>query len=131
MGVQPPHILLVDDEPAIRLTLSALLKRTGYSVVAAATGEEALALLDVRAYDLVLLDLIMPGIGGLDLARETQRRLPDTAILVLTGSDALEDVSRSGFDYILKTASPQDVLARVAAVLAARRSRAVGDAGRQ
>ena len=131
MGVQPPYILLVDDEPAIRLTLSVLLKRSGYSVTAAASGDEALVLLDDQAYDLVLLDLIMPGLGGLSLAREVQRRLPEAAILVLTGSDALEDVSRSGFDYILKTTSPPDVLARVAKVLAARQSRAVGDIGRQ
>ena len=127
MGVQPPYILLVDDEPAIRLTLSVLLKRSGYSVTAAASGDEALALLDQQAYDLVLLDLIMPGLGGLGLAREVQRRLPEAAILVLTGSDALEDVGRSGFDYILKTTSPPDVLARVAKVLAARRSRALGE----
>ena len=131
MAAQPPHIMLVDDEPAIRLTLSMLLKRSGYSVTTAASGDEALSLLEQQAYDLVLLDLIMPGIGGLDLARQVQSQRPGAAILVLTGSDALEDVSRSGFDYILKTTSPRDVLARVAAVLESQRSAAVGEASAQ
>lgn len=120
MDTHRPHILLVDDEPSIRLTLSVLLERSGYLVTTAADGDEALDLIDRRSYDLVLLDLIMPGIGGLALARYVRGVRPEAAILVLTGSDALEDVARSGYDYILKTTSPSEVLARIGAALASR-----------
>lgn len=113
------HILVVDDEAAIQITLGALLRRRGYRVTLAASGEQALAQIAAHRVDLVLLDLILSGISGLDVARFVSALHPDTAILMLTGSDTLAEVAHSGYDYMEKTADPQAVLDRVAALLAA------------
>ena len=122
MGEQTPaQILVVDDEDAIRRTLTALLERRGYIVTAAANAEEALAWLIQHAFDLVLLDLQLPGMNGLELARIVEQRQPSTKIVVLTGSSdfrghPIED-QVGHFDYLLKTTSPADVLAHVATLL--------------
>jgi CheY-like chemotaxis protein len=115
---QPAQILAVDDEAAIRLTLDALLKRCGYLVVLAANGEEALAQIQRHAVDVVLLDLLMPGMDGLEVARQMRSLQPAAAIFMLTGSSAWADAAQEGYEYMLKTTSPQAVLARIAAVLA-------------
>jgi DNA-binding response OmpR family regulator len=116
-----PQILIVDDEAPIRLTLGALLRRAGYDVTAADSGEAAVALLDQRRFDLLLVDLKMPGIDGMGVVREAQRRDPDVVLIILTGhgslESAIEGVRREIFDYILKTSDPQDVLQRVEAGL--------------
>ena len=72
-------ILVVDDEPAMRLLLSSILKDEGHNVTAAATGEEALHLIATRHYHLVLTDLKMPGISGLELLEQVMRDDPGTA----------------------------------------------------
>jgi CheY-like chemotaxis protein len=115
------RVLVVDDEPAIRLTLDLLLRRAGYTVTTATNGEEAIAWLKERPFDLLLIDLGLPGISGLKVARYAQEYHPSTVVLFLTGSSDFgsmpieEQVGH--FDYILKTASPQEVLDRVASVL--------------
>ena len=115
------RVLVVDDETAIRLTMDALLRRRGYDVATAANGEEALGWLMQRAFDLVLIDLRLPGMNGLEFASCVQRCQPTAAILFLTGSSDFNGVpvemQVGHFDYLLKTASPQEVLRRVAAVL--------------
>jgi len=114
-------VLVVDDEAAIRLTLDVLLRRVGYKVTTAANGEEALGWLMQSSFDLLLLDLGLPGISGLKLARYAQEHYPSAVVLFLTGSSDFEgmpiDEQVGHFDYILKTASPQAVLDRVAAAL--------------
>jgi CheY-like chemotaxis protein len=112
------QILLVDDEAPIRITLATLLRRCGYTITTAESGEQALAHLEQHAYDLVLLDLIMPGINGIAVAEHVRALPGSTAIIILTGSDALGEIEFGNYAYILKTASPQEVLARIAAVLA-------------
>ena len=115
------QVLVVDDEAPIRITMSDMLRRRGYEVVAAASGEEALALLHQRPFDLLLLDLRMPGLSGLDVAQRARELHPDAAIIILTGhgslDSAVEGIHLGVFDYMLKTASPRDVLARVAAAI--------------
>jgi DNA-binding response OmpR family regulator len=118
MEPQPAHILVVDDEASIRLTLEALLRRAGHGVTLAATGEAALAQIERHTFDLLLLDLILPGINGHEVARYARTRQPAVPILILTGSDTLEPLEPGEYTYILKTASPPDVLARVAAAIA-------------
>ena len=117
----PAQVLVVDDEAPIRITMSDMLRRRGYEVVAAASGEEALALLHQRPFDLLLLDLRMPGLSGLDVAQRARELHPDAAIIILTGhgslDSAVEGIRLGVFDYLLKTASPRDVLARVAAAI--------------
>lgn len=118
---QPAQLLVVDDEANIRLTLSTLLTRAGYAVTTASNGEEAVVLLKQRPFDLMLVDLKMPGMDGMQVvaaARDLQR---DTAIIVLTGhgtlETAIEGLHHSIFDYLLKTSDPSQVMERVKAGL--------------
>jgi len=115
------RVLVVDDEAAIRLTLEALLRRQSYDVATAANGEEALGWLMQRGFDLVLIDLRLPGMNGLEFARCVQRCQPSAAILFLTGSSDFNglpvETQVGHFDYLLKTSGPEEVLSAVAAVL--------------
>src|SRR6266508_2688945 len=111
MQQQAARILVVDDEAAIRLTMNMLLRRQGYTVTMAASGEEALALIAQQPFDLLLLDLKMPGLSGLEVAERAQKVQPATPILILTGSSAIEgalDAPGVGqFSYVIKTTSPE------------------------
>ncbi|MCS6880548.1 MAG: response regulator transcription factor [Oscillochloridaceae bacterium] len=124
---QPAQVLVVDDEQNIRLTLSALLSRAGYVVTAAATGEEAVALFDRQRFDLMLVDLQMPGINGIQVVEALRQRNLDTVVIVLTGhgslETAIEGMHQGIFDYMLKTSDPEQILDRVAAGLAERAKR--------
>jgi DNA-binding response OmpR family regulator len=124
MTPQSAHILVVDDEAPIRLTMRALLERRGYMVTTAENGEEALGLIHQRPFDLLLLDLRMPGIGGIEVAKRARERQPDAAIIILTGhgslDSAIEGLHLQVFDYMLKTTSPHDVLQRVDTALTER-----------
>lgn len=124
---QPAHILVVDDEQNIRLTLSALLSRAGHVVTVAASGEEAVALFERQPYDLMLVDLQMPGINGIQVVEELRQRNLDTVVIVLTGhgslETAIEGMHQGVFDYMLKTSDPSQILDRVAAGLSERAKR--------
>lgn len=124
---QAAQILIVDDEAAIRLTLSALLKRAGFEVTSAENGPEAVAQLERRAFELMLVDLKMPGMDGMQVVTAARKRQPDLAIIVLTGhgslDTAVEGLHQGIFDYLLKTTEPAQVIERVKAGLAARNQR--------
>ncbi len=119
-------LLLVDDEPTITDVLSRYLQRAGYETRIAADGEEAVALATQRRPDLVLLDLMLPGIDGLEVMRRlrgpsnhsTQTPLP---IVLLTArgeeSDRVVGLRLGADDYVVKPFSPAEVVARVDAVL--------------
>jgi DNA-binding response OmpR family regulator len=121
MEQRPAHILIADDEAPIRLTMDAMLRRRGYSVTTAENAEQAIDLLHQHSYDLLLLDLRMPGMSGLDVAERARELQPDAAVLILTGHGSLETALKGMHmgiaDYMLKTSSPQEVLARVMAAL--------------
>lgn len=121
---QPAKILVVDDEANIRLTLSALLQRTGYDVTSAENGEAAVDLLEQHSFDLLLVDLKMPGMGGMQVVAAARQRQPDIAVIVLTGhgslDTAIEGLHQGVFDYLLKTTEPAQVIERVKAALVAR-----------
>ena len=128
----PARILVVDDEAAVLFTLDLLLQRYGYRVTTATTGSAALALLLQEPFDLFLIDLVLPGMSGLEIAQHARAHQPDAAIILLTGSHAIGGAPIEGqigpFACILKTASPQDVLAGVAQALEPQpRARAVGE----
>ena len=84
------RILVVDDEPASRKGLQELLTVWGYDVSSAADGQEALERAAVRAPDLVIADLVMPGIDGLELLTRLKRDFPTTAVVFLTGQGSIE-----------------------------------------
>jgi DNA-binding response OmpR family regulator len=121
MESRSAHILIVDDEAPIRLTMDSLLRRRGYNVTTAEDGERALEQLHQETFDLLLLDLSMPGLSGLDVAKRAHELQPEAAVIFLTGHGSLESAIQSMhlgvFDYLLKTSSPQEVLARIVAAL--------------
>ena len=113
-------ILIVDDEPNIREVVGLYLRREGYTVVEASDGEEALELYRQDRPDLVVLDLVLPKLGGLEVCRriQSERRVP---LIMLTARGEEEDRAL-GFeagadDYVVKPFRPRDLVARVAALL--------------
>jgi CheY-like chemotaxis protein len=132
MTDSPARILVVDDEAAVVFTLDVLLQRYGYRVTTTTTGSEALALILRDRFDLFLIDLVLPGMSGLEVAKAARAHQPNAAIILLTGSDAIGGVPIEGqigpFACIRKTASPQAVLAAVARALQPQLdARAVGE----
>src|SRR5262245_52888822 len=124
---QSARILIVDDEATIRLTLGTLLTRAGYEVTSAENGPEAIAQLERQAFELMLVDLKMPGMDGMQVVAAARQRQPDLAIIVLTGhgslETAVEGLHQGVFDYLLKTTEPAQVIERVKAGLQARAQR--------
>ncbi|MCL5734224.1 MAG: response regulator transcription factor [Actinobacteria bacterium] len=114
------NILVVDDDENLRRLIAAYLEREGYDVMEAADGPSALASVEDREPELVLLDLMLPGITGLEVARRI-RAGRTTPILMLTARASEEDML-AGFeagadDYLVKPFSPKVLVARVKAVL--------------
>lgn len=122
------NILVVDDEPQIRRVLRSTLSTQGYVITDAKTGEEALELLRKERPDLVLLDMNMPGIGGIETCREI-RRASDAPIIMLTVRNAERDkvaaLDAGADDYVVKPFGIEELLARIRAAL---RRYAPGDA---
>src|SRR3984885_8228298 len=113
-------ILVVDDEPQLRRAMKATLTDLGYSVMEAKTGEEALEALRHDTPDLILLDLNMPGIGGLETCRAI-RENSDVPIIVLsvrnTEHDKVDALDAGADDYVTKPYGIQELLARIRAAM--------------
>ena len=126
----PQTVLVVDDEPRIAAIAADYLRHAGFAVLIADDGTEALALARAKRPDLVVLDLGLPGVGGLDVAR-TLRAETEVPIVMLTArveeSDRLLGLELGADDYITKPFSPRELVARVKAVL--RRTEKGADAG--
>lgn len=99
-------ILIVDDERSMRDVLSIMLKRAGYSVTTAADGEEAVALIGKEIFDLVITDLKMTKVGGLEVLKAVKEVSPDTVVLVITAfastESAVEAMKLGALDYLTK-----------------------------
>ena len=113
-------ILVVDDEPQIRRVMRTTLSSNGYAVVEAKSGEEALEVIRKERPELVLLDLNMPGMGGLEVCREI-RDQSDIAIIMLTVRNSEHDkvlaLDAGADDYVVKPFSMEELLARIRAAL--------------
>jgi len=116
-----PNTLLVDDEASFRRALKTSLSASGYATEEARTGEEALEILRRRSFDLVLLDINMPGIGGVKTCREIRAQLLDIGIVMVSVRDAENDLVQAleagADDYITKPVRFRELLARIGAVL--------------
>ena len=114
------RVLVVDDEPHIRAVLRGYLQSDGFTVTEAADGEAALVALRAQPADLVLLDVMLPGIDGLEVLRRL-RTFSDTYVILVTARteevDKLIGLGVGADDYITKPFSPREVTARVKAVL--------------
>lgn len=124
----PEHrqqILVVDDEVNLRRVLNAQLTRDGYDVHGAANGDEALRLLAEHHVDLMITDLRMPGMDGVELLQRALRQEPDLPVVMITAhgtvDTAVEALKSGAFDYITKPFDQEEVLAIVRKALAMRR----------
>ncbi len=112
------HILVVDDEGANRYSVSKTLQRVGYMVNEAASGEEALDLMGKQNFDVILTDIRMPGIDGVELLRRIKDEAPDAIVILMTGyaslGTAVEALRLGAHDYLIKPSSSQDIRQSVA-----------------
>ena len=108
-------ILIVDDEESIHLFYSAALEDEGYEVHSALTGDEALNTLDIIKPDLVILDIQMPGLNGIDTLRQMKEKMPEMPVILSSAyPEFKQDLgSWASEDYIVKSADLTDLLESV------------------
>jgi two-component system alkaline phosphatase synthesis response regulator PhoP len=115
------RVLLVEDEPAVSMTVSDLLAGEGYDVETAADGRTGLSRAANEPFDVLVLDVMLPGMNGFDVCRELRRMGKDVAILMLTARGQLTDrvvgLKLGADDYLTKPFEPPELLARVEALL--------------
>ena len=120
-----PSILLVDDEPSILRTLSGLLSDEGFEVKTASNGYEALKFIDAESPDLVLLDIWMPGIDGIETLKEIKKDNPFIQVVIITGHGTIETAIKAtklgAFDFIEKPLSIEKVIVAINNALNFRR----------
>jgi two-component system capsular synthesis sensor histidine kinase RcsC len=117
------RVLIIDDRAGIREVFRDFLDLLGYAADAAVDGTEGLEMLERGDYGLVLTDLKMPGINGIDVATSVRRSRPETAVIVVSGSavpDEVEFIRRLGFAYLQKPVILRDFTAAVARAFSAR-----------
>ena len=116
----PVRVLVVDNDPAMRQALRASLSAQGYVIEEAQCGEEAIQAAEKRRPTLVLLDLAMPGMGGIEACRRLRSLLPDAGIMMITVCDREDDKIRAleagADDYLTKPFSVRELLARLRAL---------------
>jgi CheY-like chemotaxis protein len=124
--LEKERVLLVDDERNIRLTLSRSLEALGVQIETAVNGEEALQKLQEDEFALLLLDLKMPGMDGMDVLHQVQERWPKTRVIVITAhgtiNSAVEAMKLGAVDFIQKPFSPAEIRELVTKVLNRRQS---------
>src|SRR5213593_1937299 len=120
------RILVVEDEKKVARALQQGLEARNYEVTLAYTGEEGFFLVNAQAFDLLILDLMLPGRNGLEILRTLRRKGLQTPVLILTARDALEDrvrgLDEGADDYLVKPFAFPELLARIRALLRRGRS---------
>jgi DNA-binding NtrC family response regulator len=124
VSAAPPRLLLVDDDGAFRQVMSGELKRLGFEVTTAASGEEALQKLAQQGADVVLLDLQLPGAGGIEVLKAIRAGGRDSDVIMLTGHGsidaAIESIRAGAFDYVAKPCPLDEIEIRIQRALASR-----------
>ena len=121
-----PVVLVVDDEPVIADTLTVILEQSGFMAMTAYYGRTAFQIADLIAPDLLLSDVVMPGMTGVDLAIAIRQAQPDCRILLFSGTAANIDLLNAageagrGLTVLSKPLHPKDLLARISETLACR-----------
>src|SRR5579872_6497544 len=121
MKTKPIRVLVADDEPAMRRGICASLSARGYTLGEARTGEEAVGAIREQPADVVLLDINMPGIGGIEACRRIRSSWPGIGIVMITVRDSEEDtvaaLEAGADDYVTKPFRVRELLARVSALV--------------
>ena len=111
------HVLVIDDEDRFRNNMVKLLGLHGFDVVSAKDGEEGLALLTDHTFDVILLDLKMPGLSGGDVLPFIKKNSPDSEVIILTGhasiDSAAELLEKGATDYLLKPCSTEELVTTI------------------
>lgn len=111
------HILVVDDEKSIRVTLKRFLENEGYKADAAETAMQAIDLIETNPYDIILSDIIMPKMSGVEFLGEVKKTLPDSPVIMMTGEPTVETaviaLQRGAFDYLRKPIQKDEMLKSV------------------
>lgn len=113
------RVLVVDDEDDFRETFVKRLEKRNLSVTEAESGEKAMEILDEKLFDVVILDVKMPGMDGIETLREMKRKRPLMEVIMLTGhatvESGVEGMKLGAFDYLLKPADFKDLSAKLEA----------------
>lgn len=111
------RVLLVDDEEEFISTLAQRLQIRGYKPGTATHGEEALQMVANNPYDVMVLDLMLPGLSGLDVLKELKRQIPDLPVIMLTGQgstrEGMEGMRSGAFDYLMKPIDLDELMAKI------------------
>ncbi len=115
------RILIVDDDESLRRVLEVQLQQSGFDADSAASADQAMSVLGTRAYDLVLTDLKMPGVSGIDLLRQIRLRYPELIIIVLTAfgtiETAVEAMKAGAYHYLTKPVHPDELTLTISRAL--------------
>ena len=107
------RILVVDDDPSLRRVLQVQLEQEGYEVAVAASAQQTLSVLQLRPFDLLITDLKMPGMSGLELLKQARSQYPQTIIIMLTAfgtvDTAVEAMKAGAYDYLTKPVHPDQM----------------------
>jgi len=110
-------ILLVDDDPVILIAIGKVLENEGYDIETTESGEDALRMLEVNKYDLVITDLVMDNVDGIQVLRKAKEIDPETMVIILTGyggmTSAIDALRLSADDYLLKPCESEEIFFRV------------------
>lgn len=130
--MKTPEILIVEDEPSIAEVVELYLRRAGFQVQAVSAGSAALELLEKRLPDLIILDIMLPGVDGFSILRWL-RGSSDTPVIFITArreeAERIAGLELGADDYVVKPFSPQELVSRVRAVL--RRARSASQASQE
>lgn len=117
------RVLIIDDEAIVRVSCKRVLSPEGYDIALTSRGDEAVALLEKEEFDVVITDLMMPDMDGLQVLKIINKRWPDIKVIIITGygtiSTAVEAIKLGAHEYIEKPFKPEDILTAVQNALSA------------
>ncbi|MCG8473366.1 MAG: response regulator [Desulfobacterales bacterium] len=115
-----PRILLIDDEPEFAATLAERLEIRGFQTATAQSGDEGLARIETETFHLVVLDLLMPGMNGLETLKQIRQTSPELPVILLTGHgstrEGMEGMKLGAMDYLMKPLAIEDLLEKIAGI---------------
>jgi len=110
-------VLLVDDEEEFVTTLAERLEMRGFDPSIATSGDQALSMVQDKAFDLIVLDLMMPGIGGLEVMKQIKSANPEMPIILLTGQgstkEGMEGMNQGAFDFLMKPLDIEELISQI------------------